>query len=76
MSQKILTDYDEKAAERLARTMLLSPQGRDWCRYFLVEKGKQDPDFAQLKREMFDILSDIINALYTETAPVITGAQR
>lgn len=76
MSQKILTDYDEKSVERMARTMLLSPQGRDWCRYFLVEKGKDQPNFAQLKREMFDILSSTINALYSEAAPVITGAQR
>jgi hypothetical protein len=67
----ILTAEEKRQIERLATTMLLSPAGREWSRPFLTERGKGDEgSLAQVKKEMFEILSKRINELYGAPAPV------
>lgn len=66
----ILTETDIHQIRRATQEMLLSPQGRQWARPFLTERGKENGgNFTQLKREVLDILSDALSDLYTSPAP-------
>ncbi len=70
---KILTPQQEIVAERQIIAILQSPQGREFGRWFLTEAGKGDKgNFAQLKKELFDILSRKISDLYGAEKPVMS----
>ena len=70
---KILGEHDQQVVKRQVIAILQSPQGRDLGRWFLTERGKQDGgNLAQIKREIFDILSDSIQDLYAATPPVLS----
>lgn len=70
--KKILNEQNEALAERQIIAILQSPQGREFGRWFLTEMGKPDPNLAQLKKELFDILSRKINELYAADKPVMS----
>lgn len=70
--KKILNEQNEALAERQIISILQSPQGREFGRWFLTEMGKPDPNLAQLKKELFDILSRKINELYAADKPVMS----
>lgn len=72
----ILSEYDRTVSKRKAIAMLQSPEGREWGRYFLIEKGKADGDFGTLLREQYEILSGVIRDLYTADAPTVSGGPR
>ena len=72
MSQKIMNEQDEHAAERQIVAILQSPQGREFGRWFLTEMGKPQPDLAQMKRELFDIFSRKVDELYASDKPVMS----
>ena len=68
---KILSEHDERQLERQVTTLLQSKEGREIGRWFLVERGKPGGgNLAQIKQEIFDIMSAKINALYGAEAPV------
>lgn len=66
---KILNEQQENQVKRDTMALLKTPQGRDWGRPFLTERGKENGDLVQIKREMLDILSVCINELYAAEAP-------
>lgn len=70
--KKILDQQQENQAERQIIALLQSPLGRDFGRWFLTEMGKEEPNLAQLKKELFDILSRKINELYASDKPVMS----
>jgi hypothetical protein len=65
----ILSEYEQKVVRRQALAILQSPQGRDFGRHLLAEKGKVEGDFGKLKNELLDIMSECINDLYQADAP-------
>jgi hypothetical protein len=72
--EPILSDYDRKVVARQVQAILLSPQGRDLGRWFLTEQGKGAAgNLGQVKQEIFDVMSESINGLYSQPVPVITG---
>ena len=72
---KILTEQQQNAVKRATVAMLLSPVGRDWSRPFLTERGKgEDGNLGQIKKELLDILSEVINELYASPEPIQSKA--
>lgn len=69
---KILGEYEQKVARRQCIAILQSPQGRDFGRHLLAEKGKADGDFGKLKNELLDIMGECINDLYLADAPTLS----
>jgi hypothetical protein len=70
--KKILDQQQENQAERQIIAILQSPQGRDFGRWFLAEMGKDKPNMALLKKELFDIFDRKINDLYGADKPVMS----
>jgi hypothetical protein len=67
----ILSEYDKQVAKRQIITILNSPQGRDFGRWFLTERGKgAEGNLGKIIRELQDIEAECIRDLYSSPAPV------
>lgn len=66
----LLSDTDKHQARRIISRMFEYGQdGRDFGRYLLAEKGKPEGDYRQMKLELLELLSTMLDELYLAPPP-------
>jgi hypothetical protein len=69
-TKDLLSEQDVHAVRRQWIAILNTKEGRELGRWFLTERGKDEPDMAQIKRELFDVLNECVDDLYSALPPV------
>ncbi len=66
----MFNEAQKNQMKRMTRDLLTSPQGRDWTRLLYKEINDPKGNYAGVKKEMFDMLSDAMNGLFLANKPV------
>lgn len=71
--KSILTETEKHQLRQVAQRLLLSPDGRDFCRPLQAERGKEEGNVPQVTNELLDLLAENIRNLYSSPAPTVSG---